>query len=673
VTSTETSLAGALLERRYRVDGLLARGGMSAVYRGSDTRLDRPVAIKIMDPRFADDRSFVDRFEREARLAAKLHHPNVVTVHDQGVDVAGERSHVFLVMELVDGGTLRDLLEQRGKLDVPLALSVAEQMLSALSAAHVAGLVHRDVKPENVLIGHTGHPPTGVVKVADFGLVRAVASAGTTSSSIILGTVSYLAPEQVTTGAAEAPGDVYSAGIVLFEMLTGTAPYTGDTAISVAYRHVNDDVPAPSSVEPGVPAALDDLVLRATRRDPEARPADAGAFLQELRQVRDALGISPASIPVLPAKPVPPAPQQPGRPTPQTVVPPAADPERTVPAFAPVATTAPVTGPRGTQALVRPPGGAVPPGPPAPPQGEQPALVRRRPVVLWSVIAVLLAAVLGTGVWWFTVGQDAAASVPVPSLAGMDQATAEKTLHDAGLESTIVRERHNSVPAGQVIGTEPIAGATAKKGSTVTVTLSEGRPTVPDISAGTDLAQAEAAVRDAGLTPRRDAAADDYSSSVPEGKVLSVAPRPGTQLPIGSAVTIALSKGVPPIPVPGVEGLTRDEAFQRLRGAGFEPYDAGTEFDDDVQGGRVTRTTPAAGTSIEGHGDKRVGVYTNNAVDVPSVAGRPARDAIQLLTDAGLQADVEGRVRNFSIVVGQDPQPGKRVERGTKVKIKVFP
>ena len=659
MTSTETSLAGALLERRYRVDGLLARGGMSAVYRGSDTRLDRPVAIKIMDPRFADDRSFVERFEREARLAAKLHHPNVVTVHDQGVDVTGDRSRVFLVMELVDGGTLRDLLRQRGKLDVPLALSVAEQMLSALAAAHQAGLVHRDVKPENVLIGHTGHPPAGVVKVADFGLVRAVASAGTTSSSVILGTVSYLAPEQVTTGAAGERGDVYSAGIVLYEMLTGQVPYTGDTAISVAYRHVNDDVPAPSTVEADIPAVLDDLVLRATRRDPEARPADAAAFLQELRRVRAALGLAPAPIPVLPAEPVPAAPA------------PAADPEQTIPAFSPVTGTDPAAGPRGTRALIRPQDAAEPP--PTPPGEQQPTLVRRRPVLLWAVIAALVVALAGAGVWWFTVGRDAAESIAVPAVAGMDQATAEKTLHDAGLSVAVVRQRHNTVPAGTAIGSDPAAGTSAKKGSTVTVALSSGRPTVPDISPGAELEQAEAAVKDAGLTPLRDANTDGYSASVPAGKVLTVDPRPGTQLAIGSPVKIGLSKGAPPTPVPSVVGLSHDEAFQRLRNAGFDPYDAGTEFSDAVPGGSVTRTTPAAGTTLEGQGTKQVGVYVSSAVDVPSVIGRPVRDALQLLSDAGLQVDVGGRARNFSIVVGQDPGPGERVERGTKVKLQVFP
>ncbi|GHF06551.1 serine/threonine protein kinase [Amycolatopsis deserti] len=661
MTSTETSLAGALLERRYRVDGLLARGGMSAVYRGSDTRLDRPVAIKIMDPRFADDRSFVDRFEREARLAAKLHHPNVVTVHDQGVDVAGDRSHVFLVMELVDGGTLRDLLDQRGKLDVPLALSVAEQMLSALSAAHLAGLVHRDVKPENVLIGSTGHPPAGVVKVADFGLVRAVASAGTTSSSIILGTVAYLAPEQVTTGMAGERGDVYSAGIVLYEMLTGQVPYTGDTAISVAYRHVNDDVPAPSTVEPGIPAVLDDLVLRATRRDPEARPADAAAFLQELRRVRAALGIAPAPLPVLPPKAVPAAPVA------------TADPEKTVPAFSPVTTTNPVAGPRGTRAMIRPQAAPVPPPPPAPPQEDQRTLVQRRPVVLWAVIATLVVALVGTGVWWFSVGDEAANTIAIPPVAGLDQATAEKTLNDAGLSVTVTRQFSDTVAAGKAIGSDPQAGTSVAKNSAVTLVLSAGRPTVPDISPGTELAQAEAAVKAAGLTPRRDETIDGYSTSVPAGKVLVVDPRPGTQLTIGSPVRIGLSQGAPPTPVPSVVGLSRNEAFQRLREAGFDPYDAGTEFAEDVPAGNVTRTTPAAGTTIDGQGSKRVGVFTSTAVEVPSVLGRPVQDAIQLLSDAGLQADVQGRTRNFSIVVGQDPEPGEHVERGKKVKLQVFP
>ncbi|HKN99617.1 MAG TPA: protein kinase, partial [Pseudonocardiaceae bacterium] len=296
------AVLGAVLEGRYRVETPLARGGMSSVYSGLDLRLDRPVAIKVMESTFARDRSFIDRFELEARAAARLHHPNVVAVHDQGVD----GDHVYLVMELVSGGTLRDLLRERGALPVSLAISVLDPMLAALSSAHLAGLVHRDVKPENVLIGQGG-----IVKVADFGLVRAVATAGITSDSTILGTVAYLSPEQVETGAADARSDVYSAGVVCYEMLTGAPPYQGDTPISVAYRHVNDDVPPPSESVPGIPAALDDLVLRATRRDPALRPPDAAAFLDELVRTRNSLGLRRVPVPVpTPASPPEPEPEQ---------------------------------------------------------------------------------------------------------------------------------------------------------------------------------------------------------------------------------------------------------------------------------------------------------------------------------------------------------------------------
>ncbi|MDQ3601992.1 MAG: protein kinase, partial [Actinomycetota bacterium] len=266
---------------------------MSTVYRGIDVRLDRPVAIKVMAPGFAGDPAFLQRFEREARAAARLHHPGVVGVFDQGIDRSPTGDRVFLVMELVPGGTLRDLLAEHGALPVPLALSVAEPVLSALAAAHRAGLVHRDVKPENVLIG-----PGGVVKVADFGLVRAIAEAGTTTGDVILGTVAYLSPEQVATGTADPRSDVYSAGVLLYELLTGRPPYTGDTALSVAYRHVNDDVPPPSAVLPDLPPRLDELVLRATRRDPAVRPEDASAFLLALRRVRGELDIPRVSVPV---------------------------------------------------------------------------------------------------------------------------------------------------------------------------------------------------------------------------------------------------------------------------------------------------------------------------------------------------------------------------------------
>src|SRR3954447_22927957 len=295
--------AGTVLEGRYRVDGMLARGGMSVVYRGCDLRLERPVAIKVLDRDLAADPAFVRRFEREARAAARLAHPGVVAVHDQGRDPDGT---VFLVLELVEGGTLRDVLRDQGRLRPAAALTVAEQVVTALQVAHDRGLVHRDVKPENVLVG-----TDGVVKVADFGLVAAAWETDAAdpndpegSGEMVLGTVAYLAPEQVTDGRADARSDLYAAGIVLFELLTGVPPHGGDAAVAVARRHVHHDVPSPSSVVGGIPRALDRLVLAATDRDPDARLADAGAFLAAVRGVRMDTD--------LPYYPVPPPPRRAG-------------------------------------------------------------------------------------------------------------------------------------------------------------------------------------------------------------------------------------------------------------------------------------------------------------------------------------------------------------------------
>jgi serine/threonine protein kinase len=274
------SLIGRVLDGRYRVEARIARGGMATVYRALDTRLDRVVAIKVMHQLYADDDQFVSRFIREAKSAAKLSHPNVVAVFDQGDD----HGVVFLAMEYVHGRTLRDLLRERTRLLPQEALSILEPVLSALSAAHIAGLVHRDVKPENVLLADDGR-----VKVADFGLARAAANLEATSATTLIGTVAYLAPEQVIRGVADPRSDVYAAGIMLFEMLTGRPPYEGETAVSVALRHAHEDVPAPSTVIPGTPAVVDQLVTRATARDPDLRPRDAAAFLAETVRVRRSL------------------------------------------------------------------------------------------------------------------------------------------------------------------------------------------------------------------------------------------------------------------------------------------------------------------------------------------------------------------------------------------------
>ncbi|MGV0814643.1 protein kinase [Mycolicibacterium boenickei] len=284
-------LVGTTLDGRYRVDMPIATGGMSTVYRGLDVRLDRPVALKVMDSRYSGDSHFLTRFGREAKAVARLKDPGLVAVYDQG---GGGTAHQppFLVMELIEGGTLRELLAERGPMPPHAVAAVLAPVLGGLAVAHRAGLVHRDIKPENVLISDDGE-----VKIADFGLVRAVAEAKITSTSVILGTAAYLSPEQVSTGDSDPRSDVYAVGILTYELLTGTTPFTGDSALAVAYQRMDNDVPAPSSVIAGVPTQFDQLVRRATARDAGQRFADAQDMRAELHQIVDDLGLPPFRVP----------------------------------------------------------------------------------------------------------------------------------------------------------------------------------------------------------------------------------------------------------------------------------------------------------------------------------------------------------------------------------------
>jgi serine/threonine-protein kinase len=705
VEANGVGVLGAVLEGRYRVDAPLARGGMSSVYSGVDLRLDRPVAIKVMEPKFAQDREFIERFELEARAAARLHHPNVVAVHDQGVD----GDHVYLVMELVSGGTLRDLLRERGLLAVPLAMSVLDPMLSALASAHHAGLVHRDVKPENVLIGRGGAGGGGIVKVADFGLVRAVGTIGITSDSTILGTVSYLSPEQVADGSADARGDVYAAGIVCYEMLTGVPPFVGDNPVSVAYRHVNDDVPPPSEAAPGIPAALDDLVLRATRRDPALRPADATAFLAELVHTRNSLGLHRMPVPV-------PTPQRPPAPptdfdsskgrhraenaatrivTPPTEIatpvpaPSAAEVTALVdPSALATIRTVPVRpgplGPQGTMAINRQQQYGVPPqgagtaarrqqqrrgAPPRRNSYEAQRQRARRTMLTWVAVVLVLAAVLGAAAWWFGSGR----WTSVPQVSGQDPTTAERTLQNSDLSAAITQAHNDSVPAGQVVSTDPTVGSRALRGSTIQVVISEGKPIVPDVTPGASPDAAEQVVQKAQLSPKLDAAQDAYSPTVPKGAVVGLNPPPGTPLDIGAPVVVVISKGPPPNPVPNVVGQPHDQAFAALTQAGFAPFDEAATFAPNVPAGTVIATTPAAG-SVPTPGDNKVGVQVCNAVTVPNLMGQPAQQAQATLQSMGLQVSIQAFAGDPNgQVFTQSPGANTLVAPGTTVTLGVFP
>ncbi len=534
VTTAADPLVGRLLDARYRLDAALARGGMATVYTATDTRLDRTVAVKVMHRALADDPDFVARFTREARAAARLHLPEVVAVFDQGTDPA--TGLAFLVMEHVDGGTLRDLLRAAGAQSPARAVALVEPVLRALAAAHASGLVHRDVKPENVLLADDGR-----VKVADFGLARAVeASSLTATTGLMLGTAAYMAPEQVDTGHSDPRSDVYAAGVVLWELLTGTPPYGGDSHVRVAYRHVHEDVPPPGTVVPGVPPALDDLVVRATRRDPDARPADARAFLGELQ----ALG-----LPVVPPQ-----------------------------------------GGRGTgpahPTLVAPRPSSAPAPRPAPGARRR---RRRGPLVAAAVAVAAVLALLGG---WYV----GARSTPVPAVLGLSADAAAQQLTAQGFDVRREQAYSETVRSGLVADQTPDARDDARSGSTVTIVLSRGpdRRVLPDL-VGRTQEQATEEVTRLGL---RVGTVTRAFSDAPAGQVVAVGAKAGTMLRPGSPVNLTVSKGVELLDVPATVGQQRAAAGRALEQAGFrtaveevfsEQVAAGTVVAQDPPGGQLRR------------------------------------------------------------------------------------
>ena len=462
-TAVADPLIGRVLEGRYRITGQLARGGMSTVYGAVDQRLDRLVAVKVMSSSLSADPAFTDRFSREARAAAKLTHMNAVSVYDQGVD----GDHVFLVMELVSGRTLRDLIRERGRLSPAESVSIMEPVLAALAAAHRAGLVHRDVKPENILLSDDG-----VVKVADFGLARAVETDGSTRTGLMMGTVAYCSPEQITRGRTDQRSDVYSAGIVLFELLTGSPPYKGDSAVNVAYQHVHGTVPRPSSRVRGIPPQLDALVQSATDVEPGGRPLDAGAFLAELADVRNDAG--------LPVVPIPPRPR--GRQSGS-----AADTAATQHVGALTSTTDPLAGVGSAHNTVVHDSDLEPvPGPPPPivipppkrPRKERTVSARRRRRAYLSLLVVLLlGASAAVGGWWVFAGRFST----VPSVSGQSQSAAVSELKHAGFKiaPTVEQQFSETVQKNLVLGTDPDSGTRIARGRTVSLRVSKGQDRRP--------------------------------------------------------------------------------------------------------------------------------------------------------------------------------------------------
>ena len=628
----DTTLArppvGRLLDGRYRVESLIATGGMATVYLGTDTRLDRTVALKIMHAELANDEDFVRRFVGEARSVARLSHPNVVGVYDQGAD----GRTLYLAMEYVPGRTLRDLLNEQGSLGPREALDIMEGVLGGLGAAHAAGLAHRDVKPENVLLT-TGHD----VKVADFGLARMLAGTSHTKTGMLIGTAAYLAPEQVSQGVADARTDVYAAGIMLFEMLTGQQPHTADTPLAVAYKHVNEAVPVPSQFADGIPPALDDLVLRATSRNPDLRPGDGSQFMRSLNEVR------------LTLPPAPPAPTAPAYPEPGYQ-----DPAYPGPGYEALAYDAPGYGAPAYGAPAAP-AGYQPDGWPAQPPPSQyvddliPGL--RAPADPAAANSIPPAAPTGVGAAFPTSGPSSPGSStsafsatgfalpPGDVNPGLARRAEEDAFHrdanhtlvvapgaatdygrgrrrdghggprEPGLQRWLFSRRLYYVLGGLaavlLIGLL-IWWQSAGKYTTV--------PSVGHLSAST----ARLEVRSQGLTAKMGE--PQFSAQVAKGTIIGTEPAIGSRVSKGSTVVLIVSAGPHMIQVPQVTGSALATAQAALRHAGLIPGKVVEETSTTIQSGIVISTTPASGVSWPE--SRPVSLVVSTGQPVPSFVGQ---------------------------------------------------
>ncbi|MGW5625353.1 Stk1 family PASTA domain-containing Ser/Thr kinase [Streptomyces olivaceus] len=644
-TTLQDPLVGQVLDGRYRVEARIAVGGMATVYRAVDTRLDRVLALKVMHPALATDATFVDRFIREAKSVARLDHPNVVQVFDQGAQGA----YVYLAMEYIAGCTLRDVLRERGALQPRAALDILEPVLAALGAAHRAGFVHRDMKPENVLIGDDGR-----VKVADFGLVRAVDTV-TSTTGAVLGTVSYLAPEQIETGTADPRVDVYACGVVLYEMLTGGKPHEGDSPAAVLYKHLHDDVPPPSAAVPELAYELDELVAAATARNPEIRPHDAVALLARIRESRGKLSVE--QLDAVPPQAL--AADHDNAEDRTSVIPRAL----TIPRPLPVnededGAGGHSDGVQHTSRLASPP--------PDPPRRRGPRM-RRGPLAV--VVAVLLVLGLGTGIWYINSGQ----FTKVPALLSKTEAQARDRLDEAGLDVGKVSHAHSdTVDRGQIISTEPGVGDRIRKNDSVSFTVSDGpdRVELPDLE-GHRLDRARTLLKDEGLEPGMVTKA--FSEEVPTGFVVSTKPAAGTTVRGGSAVALVVSKGRP-VDLPDVTGDDLDEARTELSEAGLKVKVAEKRVHSEHESGQVARQSPESGSeAAEGDTVTLTVSKGPEMVEVPDVVGDSVDDAKQKLEDAGFGVKEDrGLLGLFGDTVKeQSVEGGDNAPKGSSIKITI--
>jgi len=645
---------GRLLDGRYRIRSRIARGGMASVYEATDIRLDRTVAVKVMHPGLGDDDEFAARFVREARAAARLSHPNVVAVYDQG----DEDGTVYLAMECVHGHTLRDLIRKESPMSPTRAIALVEPVLSALASAHRAGLIHRDIKPENVLIATDPDSGASRVKVADFGLAKAVSAdtQHTATGGVLIGTVSYLAPELVVDGRADARADVYAVGVVLYELLTGSKPHEGESPIQVAYKHVHEDVPAPSSVVDGIPGYVDALVARATARDQGQRPADAAVLLHQVHRVANALAAGVRQDLELETDLAP-------RPVvSRDTAPEPFDTDEFAQLLSPAEA---VEEQVHTTALERPAPAPSYPREPAVGPAPRPRRSKRGPALF--ALALLLVASCGVAAWWFGYAR----YTPTPGVIGLERAAATDKLEASGLTADFGDKAYSeTVPAGQVLATDPAAGENVLDGGTVAVTLSLGkeRYDVPKLR-GLSEDRAQDRLRDTNLTFGESIA--KFSDSVPEGTVLRSEPKVGTTLRPDAVVDLVVSKGPRPIKIRDFTGKDADRATAWFEHRELE-VDTSSEHSDTVAEGDVISQSPADGTAFAGESVDLVVSQGPELVEVPSGLVASGVDAArQRLEEAGFKVEVandDGYI-GLGYVFRVSPPSGTMVPAGSTITL----
>jgi serine/threonine-protein kinase len=644
------AIIGRLVDGRYQVRSLIARGGMATVFVATDLRLDRRVAIKIMHEHLAADDSFRDRFIREAQSAARLAHPNLVNVYDQGDD----EGLAYIVMEYVPGITLRDLLHDHHRLTVEQTIDIMDAVLAGLQVAHRQGIIHRDIKPENVLLADDGR-----IKLSDFGLARAVTN-NTASGSVLLGTIAYLAPELVTKGLADVRSDIYSAGIMMYEMLVGEQPYRGDEPVNIAYRHANDNVPPPSEAQAGVPGELDDLVVWATERDPEDRPADAGAMLAALRQAeRDIISGGGATTSFAAAT---------ERFTDTGMHLLAESDNDSLPN-----TLLQPTGP--VDRLADEPDYAVVPaaaeGAPAARRLQRLNGQKRRSGVVATIVVLVLALFAGALGWYQGVGPGSYDATPdVTSLA---QADAEQRIVDAGFTvGEVVQENSLEVPEGTVIEMDPAPDTRLAPDTPVNLTVSAGPRilTVPALE-GLTTAEAEQAIVDAGFTVDAETHTLEFNSSLEADHVIRGTTETGEALPQEMAEQQAIRLVVSAGSVPEVTGMGQNEAQAALDNVGLSGAVVSEQYSSSVPAGVVISQENTADPMVPGSTVNLVVSLGPDLVEVPDVTGKGAKEAIAELEAAGFEVDhsIPSVLLDDAKVSAQSPGGGEEVERGSTIKI----